>query len=94
MSILLVAIMQVKDGEKLAEYRKVVGPMVRARGGELVVKAKKQEDLKGISDDGDLLIFRFADEATFRSWWDSPEYAELIPLRDAGSSGVFTLYTE
>jgi len=94
MSILLVVTMQVKDADKLAEYRKAVGPMVRAQGGELVVKAQKQEDLKGVSAEGELLIFRFADEATFRSWWDSAEYAELIPLRDAGSSGVFTIYTE
>lgn len=94
MSILLVATMQVKDTEKLAQYREAVGPMVRAQGGELVVKAQKLADLKGVSAEGELLIFRFADEATFRAWWDSAEYAEITPLRDAGADGVFVLFSE
>lgn len=94
MSLLLVATMQVKDADKLAQYREAVGPMVRAQGGELVVKAQKLTDLKGVAAEGQLLIFRFADEARFRSWWDSAEYAEIAPLRDAGADGVFTLFTE
>ena len=94
MSVLLVATMQVKDEDKLAQYRKAVGPMVRAQGGELVVKAAKLADIKGVAPEGELLIFRFADETTFRGWWDSAEYAELAPLRDAGADGVFTLYSE
>lgn len=94
MSVLLVANMQIKDTEKLAEYRAAVAPLVRAAGGELVVKAQKLTDLKGESLEGELLIFRFADEPSFRSWWDSEEYAELTPLRDAGASGVFSLYHE
>ena len=94
MSVLFVATMQVKDAEKLAEYRKAVGPMVRAMGAELVVKAQKMVDIKGVTADGELLIFRFADEAAFRGWWDSPEYAELVPLRDAGAEGVYTLFAD
>ncbi|MEL0081461.1 MAG: DUF1330 domain-containing protein [Gammaproteobacteria bacterium] len=94
MSVLFVATMQVKDAQKLADYRKAVGPMVRGLGGELVVKAQKMVDIKGESAEGELLIFRFADEATFRSWWDSPEYAELVALRDAGADGVYTLFNE
>ncbi len=94
MSVLLVATMQIKDADKLAEYRQAVGPMVRANGGELVVKAEKLLDLDGTAPEGELLIFRFADEATFRGWWDSAEYAALLPIRDAGADGVYTLYSD
>ena len=94
MSVILVASMKVKDAEKLAEYRKASGPMARAAGGELVAKGKKLAGLAGASADGDLVAFRFPDEATFRSWWDSDEYKQLIPLRDEAAEGVFTLYEE
>ena len=94
MSVVLVASMKIKDADKLAEYRTATGPMVRAAGGELVVKAKKLADLAGTSPEGDIVAFRFPDEATFRAWWDSEEYKQLVPIRDAGAEGVFTLYEE
>lgn len=92
MSVILLATMKVKDPEKLAEYRKLSGPMARAVGGELLAKGSKLVDLAGEMPAGELVAFRFPDEATFRSWWDSDEYKALIPLRDAGAEGTFALY--
>ncbi len=92
MSVILLAIMKVKDPEKLAEYRKLSGPMARTVGGELLAKGTKLADLAGTMPEGELVAFRFPDEAAFRSWWDSDEYKALISLRDAGAEGTFTLY--
>ncbi|MBV1961214.1 MAG: DUF1330 domain-containing protein [Immundisolibacteraceae bacterium] len=94
MGVILVASMKVKDADKLAQYRAASGPMARAVGGELLAKGNKLADLAGSTVDGGLVVFRFPDEATFRTWWDSDEYKQLIPLRDEAAEGVFTLYEE
>ena len=95
MAVLLVAAMKVRDMDKLIEYRKSAGPMLRQHGGELVAKSdSKMEDVQGSVDADSVLVFRFPSREAFRAWYDSPEYQALIPLREEGCEGNMALYEE
>ena len=95
MSVLLVSTLRIKDPAKLAEYRKAVGPMIRARGAELVCKSdNKVTDLAGNLNADSVVIFRFESMDALRGWYDSPAYQELVALRDEGSEGEFAVFEE
>ncbi|MEC9339977.1 MAG: DUF1330 domain-containing protein [Pseudomonadota bacterium] len=95
MSVLLVSTLRIKDPAKLAEYRKAVGPMIRARGAELVCKSDhKVADLAGNLNADSVVIFRFESMDALRGWYDSPAYQELVALRDEGSEGEFAVFEE
>ncbi len=95
MSVLFVSTMRIKDPAKLAEYRKAVGPMVRGCGGELVCKSdSKIADVWGTLAADSVVIFRFPSMAAFQGWYDSPEYQELVPIREAGIEGEFAVFEE
>lgn len=93
MSVYFVSLLRVKDTAKLAEYRKTVGPMIRAHGAELLVKSDvKLADIQGRLDADSVLIFSFPSEQAARDWYDSPEYRALLPLRTAAFDGEFALF--
>lgn len=40
---------------------------------------------------GALIVIEFPDQASARSWYDSPAYQEILPLRTNNSDGVTML---
>ncbi len=75
------------DAEALArydEYKSRVVPLVVAAGGRYLARAAHGVFLEGDPDDGGVRRFHvieFPSEAAARSFWSSPDYAAIIPLR-------------
>jgi len=83
----------VKDADKMQEYATAAGPIVAKFGGEVISRGPT-EVLSGSSDHKIAVVLKFADKATAKSWYESPEYQALIPTREAGLDSVFILAGE
>lgn len=64
-------------------YAKVVPPLVEQFGGRYVLKGAGGEFLEnGWCDSPSALVSEWPDRTAAKRFWDSPEYAEAIKLRE------------
>ena len=94
MSVILVGELKVKNPQKLAEYRDQAGPLIRRYGGEPVAKGKSVRVIAGHNDFDSVVIFRFPSLEQAMTWYQSPEYQALIPIRDEAADLRFTAFEE
>jgi uncharacterized protein (DUF1330 family) len=87
MSAYLIADVEVYDQNVYAEYRRQVLPLIQKHGGRFIVRGGAHEVLEGDWRPRRLVIIEFPDMATLKSWYQSPEYAKLIALRQGASRG-------
>jgi uncharacterized protein (DUF1330 family) len=67
------------------EYVRHVEPSIEAYGGRYLVRAGRTEVLEGDYVPRRFVVVQFADAATARSWWSSPEYAVAKAIRQANA---------
>jgi len=60
--------------------------------GKLVFRGQVTDDLEGKSEHPVCVVVEFPDREAALEWYNSPAYQEAVPLRQAASEGVFTLY--
>jgi len=83
----LIADVEVHDPDVYAEYRRQVLPLVQKRGGRFIVRGGAHVVLEGAWKPQRIVVIEFPDMPTLRAWYDSPEYAKLIALRQGVSRG-------
>ena len=71
----------VKNEDKWTEYRNKVSATLEPWGAELVLRGKLYSVLSGKHIHTDTVVIRFPDIKSLNSWYSSPEYQSLIPLR-------------
>ena len=71
----------VKNAEKWTEYRNQVPATLEPWGAELVLRGKRVAILAGVHQYSDIVVIRFPDKEAVKSWYSSPAYQALIPLR-------------
>lgn len=71
----------INDPQSYANYSKQVGPMVARYGGRFLVRGGETSAIEGNWQPQRLVVIEFPDEATFRAWYDSPEYVEARTIR-------------
>ena len=77
----LVGHITVKDQEKWTEYRNRVPATLEPWGAELLFRGRLCSVLSGQHDHTDTVVIRFPDLGALNSWYFSPAYQSLIPLR-------------
>ena len=85
MSAYLIVNIQVHDPEIFEEYKAKAPALIRKHGGEYLVRGGQSEVLEGDWKPGRLVLFRFPDMAAVQAFYNDPEYAPLIALRQRGS---------
>ena len=83
----VIAEIEVHDPETYETYKALVPPSLVAYGGRFLVRGGEHEVLEGDSRPLRLVVIEFPDMATLKSWYNSPEYAKLIALRQGVSRG-------
>lgn len=83
---------KVKDPAKWVEYTKGVPDTLRPWGAELVFRGKQVAAFAGHNPQPDIVVLRFADEASAQGWFASAAYQALIPLRQQAADVVLTCY--
>lgn len=93
MPALVIITITVTDKEKFSEYLGKTKMVASKFGAKLLFQARKAATLAGEPVAGELaVIAQFPDLETVERWHNSPEYAEIVPLREAGSIQVMTAY--
>lgn len=80
----MIVIGEIFDREKfLSGYAAVVPPLVEKFGGRYLIKGAGGEFLEnGFCDAPSALVSEWPDRAAARRFWELPEYAEAIKLRE------------
>lgn len=92
MSVLIISSVKLKDEKKYAAYGAAAGATLASFGGQLVRKGAFVGVLLGEAEPHNVGIMQFPDLEAAQSWFQSPEYRELAPLRDAAADMSFVLY--
>ncbi|MEU7750496.1 DUF1330 domain-containing protein [Micromonospora sp. NPDC049101] len=71
---------------EVLEYLELIDATLVPFGGRFIVHGGPVEALEG-SWSGDLVIVEFPDSASARSWYHSPAYQEIKPLRTRHLAG-------
>lgn len=80
----------ISDREAYGPYLAQVPEILEAYGAEVVIADFESELLEG--DAGSVtVVLKFPSEAIARSWYQSPQYQEIIGLRKENSTGIATL---
>lgn len=90
-SCYVVVLAKIKNPEKLAEYSKAASPIVAKYEGKFVTRAPIVESLTQNSDFDRFVMIEFPNPDIPRTWYQSPEYQALIPLREEGAEMIFSL---
>jgi uncharacterized protein (DUF1330 family) len=80
----MIVIGEIFDREKfLSGYATVVPPLVEKFGGRYIIKGAGGEFLEnGICDHPSALVSEWPSREAAKRFWESPEYAEAIKLRE------------
>jgi uncharacterized protein (DUF1330 family) len=81
MAAYIIAEIEVTDPEIYDKYRAQTPGAVARYGGRFIVRGGKAETLEGDREPGRLVVLEFPDRAAARRFYDSPEYQQIIGLR-------------
>ncbi|HKU46144.1 MAG TPA: DUF1330 domain-containing protein [Burkholderiales bacterium] len=91
MSAYVIAEIEVVDPAAYEEYRKQVLAVVSKYGGKFLVRGGQVDSREGGWTPKRIVVLEFPSLAQARKWYDSPEYAPLITLRQKASKGKLIL---
>lgn len=77
----------VDDADAYAPYREPAGAAVEQYGGRYLARGGASEVLEGDWDVDRLVILEFPSMDQARAWYESPEYQEVLPIRQGASRG-------
>ena len=82
----------VKNPEKWEEYRMRVPATLAPWSGKVILRGKRVAVLTGEHPYTDAVVIRFPDAEAIAMWYRSPEYQELIPIREQAAEMVLISY--
>jgi uncharacterized protein (DUF1330 family) len=91
MSAYVIAEIEVVDPAAYEDYRKQVLAVVTQYGGRFLVRGGQIDAREGGWTPKRMVVLEFPSMAQARKWYDSPEYAPLIKLRQKASKGKLIL---
>ena len=87
MSAYVIAEIEVTDPAAYEDYRKQVPGVVEKYKGKFIVRGGRIEPKEGGWTPKRIVVVEFPTLAQAQKWYDSPEYAPLIKLRQKASKG-------
>jgi uncharacterized protein (DUF1330 family) len=84
--------LRMRDPSWVAEYGPKTAELVKKHGGKFVVRGGKMERLEGQESlPSVVVVLEFPSMDKAKAWYNDPEYAPLITLRQKGSDLEFIL---
>jgi uncharacterized protein (DUF1330 family) len=87
----VIAHVDVRDPDGYKLYTDQTPGVVEAYGGRFIVRGAPVERLEGDTDWKRVVVLEFPSLERARAWYESPEYQEILPFRQAASSADFIL---
>ena len=91
MAAYIVAQLKVHDPATFQRYRDAVTPLVDRFGGRFRVRGGGLDVLEGDWPLPRLVILEFQSKDAARLFYDSPEYQQILPLRQAAADGTVAI---
>ncbi len=93
MAAYVIASLQVRDASWREAYSPKTGELIRKHGGKVLTPcASKVEALEGNTKlPTNVVIIEFPSQDQAKAWYNEPEYAPLIKLRQTGADGELIL---
>ena len=80
---------QITDQAAMDKYRAEAPKIEAAFGGKIVARGNPQALDASALPKGTIVIIEFPNMKALRSWWQSPAYAAVRPIREEASVGRF-----
>jgi uncharacterized protein (DUF1330 family) len=91
MAAYIVAQLKVHDPAMFQRYREAVTPLVDRFGGRYRVRGGELEVLEGDWPLPRLTIIEFQSQGAARLFYESPEYQQILPLRQESARGTVAI---
>lgn len=92
MATYLVGHIRIKDATLWQQYVEGVRESLQPFAAEVMFRGEKTAVLAGEHPYEQVVVIRFADQATQQHWFTSHGYQSLIPLRDRAAEVVIVSY--
>jgi uncharacterized protein (DUF1330 family) len=87
-----VAEVEINNPVEYKSYQAEVPATIEQYGGRFLARGGATELVEGGPEPKRIVIIEFADTATFKRWYTSPEYQKLLSMRLAHATGrVYTV---
>lgn len=86
MTAYVIADTHITDQNTYDEYKRRVGPLIAKFGGRFLVRGGKHEVLEGTWQPHRLVVIEFPTMKAITFWYNSPEYAPLLALRQPAAT--------
>ena len=94
MAAYLIGQIEVRDPALWRTYVAGVAESLRGFDAEVLFRGRLARVLAGQQPRSQCVVIRFADAATLDAWFESPDYQQLVPLRDRAADVVISSYIE
>ena len=92
MAAYVIGRVQVRDTSWVAEYGPKTGDLVTKHGGKFISRRGKMERLEGKESlPSVMVVIEFPSMEQAKAWYNDPDYAPLIKLRQTGSDAELVL---
>jgi uncharacterized protein (DUF1330 family) len=91
MAAYLLAQITVHDPKTFQRYREAVVPLVDRFGGRYRVLGGAIDPLEGELGAERLVVIEFQSREAARLFYDSPEYQQILPLRQSAADGTVVI---
>ena len=81
----------VDNPQKFDEYRRQVLATIEAHGGRFIVRGGKFNVLEGETPYERIAMLEFPSRAAAETWYHSPDYQRILPLRTQAARSLFVL---
>lgn len=92
MATFLIGHIRIKDAALWKQYVDGVRESLQPFAAEVMFRGAKTAVLAGEHPYDQVVVIRFADQATLHNWFISRKYQSLIPLRDRAAEVVIASY--
>ncbi len=89
MAAYLIARVNITDPVRYAEYMRATPGVIARYGGKFIVRGGETVTLEGPPETSRVVVIEFADLATARAFYNSPEYEAARKLREGAATGQF-----
>ena len=86
-----IAYESINDPNTFEEYRHQVMPTVEAHGGRFIVRGGAMTALEGEMPYQRIAVLEFPSRTAAESWYRSPEYQRILPLRSRSTRSQLVL---
>lgn len=86
MPVYVIGQLRVTNWKWYSEYKRVVEPLVARHGGTYLIKGGEAACLEGMQGIPDaVVVLQFPTREQALQWFEDPEYAPMIELRQGGA---------